>query len=731
MAELLVELYSEPLPPWAQKEGSIQLARLLRESLEKRNLLEEGAKAFGYATARRIAARIEGVLPESKAQEIETRGPREGANEKALTGFLHKAGFSSTEDEGVELRETPKGKFWFATSTIEAKPAEDEISFLMLGVINAIRWKKSMRWETSGFHWPRPLRHHTIMLDETPLPIFGTDGSMKWVGGKEAGIFPPSLDGNGVTEIEGVTVDIPSASEWEKALKDNGVQFSICGVESAEEIEAIDTPAFFAERPCILTIHPKAEGLPDSFVPIILQHHLSTTQNPAGGYDYVASLPHGLSQAEEAAWRERAIEQVEKVAEARLDDALFYWQRDKELGLEGLYENLDKINFHPKLGSVRMHADRVSKLALLIAKKMAEPTSSELSITRKATLYAKADLASETVSEIPELRGEVGSKLFEMDENLKPHTGCVRAAHGQLDITQDMYLNFVSYDIQRIVGGPSSYEIAIGLATELDFLLGFMGVGERATGSSDPYGLRQSALRICQYLLQLRSVNLFLDELLPLASNCYAESDGSYKTQEFVFTLNDKLKADIIDLLEARLVNQVQKNRNVSYDVALATMHAESEKKKINFLYMLTNMLDLQDFFNSVEAERLILAWRRAQGLLKESNIKPKEGALSEHGKKFDSALEQAEKALEKALKKASEESTRPVGRVEILSGLSEPVSDFLDAEKVLVGTEQEQQARLALLDRFIQVVKRVADLDYIEGGDITARKDSARLNQG
>ena len=146
------------LPPWAQKEGSIQLARLLRESLEKKDLLEEKAEVFVYASARRIATRIEGVLPKSKAQEIETRGPREGASEKALEGFLRKAGFSSTEDKGVELRETPKGKFWFATKLVPPSSAEKEVPEAVVETLHAMRWQKSMRWEASGFRWPRPLK---------------------------------------------------------------------------------------------------------------------------------------------------------------------------------------------------------------------------------------------------------------------------------------------------------------------------------------------------------------------------------------------------------------------------------------------------------------------------------------------------------------------------------------------------------------------------------------------
>ena len=735
MAELLVELYSEPLPPWAQKEGSVQLARLLRESLEKRNFLEEGAKAFGYATTERLAVRVEGVLVLSEAQEIETRGPREGANEKALEGFLRKAGFSSTEDEGVELRETPKGKFWFATKVVPPQPVAVNLSEVITETIFAMRWKKSMRWDASGLRWPRPLRHGIIRFNRGQMSWSNPGAEIKTINknSKEEdysvhlGFLFASKGKKMGTKIGNEIVSVPSAGEWEEVLRENGVQFSVCGVESAEEIETTDAPAFFAERPCILKIHPESKGLPESFIPIILEHHLSTRKNPKGGYKYVASMPHGIEEGEreEFEWRQRAKKRVEKIAQSRLDDALFYWKRDKELGLEGLYERLGEITFHPKLGSVRLHAKRVSRLVPLIAKELRDFGPKELKCAQKAVLYAKADLASETVREIPELQGYVGSELYEVNENFSYYKDYPRAVYGKiLDgfVYVEEYMDPLSTDLWL--------EFSVALASQLDFLIGFMAAGERATGTSDPYGLRACATKICHYLVY-PNVSIDFNSLVKNAWDIYAthEKEERMPSNAPKFSSDKTSLEDVKEFMRVREEYHLKAYHKIPYDVTRAVMHNSSVygEGTANFNKMGMDAIELNKLLQTSEGKSLLLAWRRAKGLINESDLEPKffNEALSKYGRKLNLALQEAEKELQ-------EDSTLfVILYLKILENLCNSVSDFLDAEKVLVGTEQEQQARLALLDRFIQVVKRVADLDYIEGGDITARKDSARLNQG
>ena len=707
MAELLVELYGDELPDWAQKQGAHNLPLLLHESLKKRNLLEKEAKAIGYASARRLAIRVQGVLPESKAQEIETRGPREGANEKALEGFLRKAGFSSTEDKGVELRETPKGKFWFATKLVPPSSAEKEVPEAVVETLHAMRWKKSMRWETSGFRWPRPLRRYMVLLDTTPIVL------------PKAETLPPFIGGANEIKINEAVVKVSSVRDWQSTLEQGQVKLL-----SNEELQT----TFPTERPCTLTINPKAEGLPDSFVPIILQHHLSTSKNPAGGYDYIASLPHGLSEAEEAEWQKRATEQVEKVAQSRLDDALFYWQRDKELGLEGLYERLDEITFHPKLGSVRLHAKRVSNLIGWAAPEILflnrRQDKEQLKRLCEIVLYAKVDLASGTVTEIPELQGKVGAALFSAEENFAPYKNCVHAAYGQLD-TFDRPVHAISKlsDDENALPAP---ELVTGLASQIDFLIGFMAVGERATGSRDPYGLRTCATLICRYLLQHSAQFVSISGLLTHALGWYRLDKTDIEKLESAsdFPANS-VNGEAMSLLKDRLEHYLRTEQNISYDITRATMNASSATGNVIFWEIAYHAIHLQNLLANPNGEKLIRAWRRAQGLLKESGLKPIpcEKILSESSEEFNRALLGTEEQLKTSL--------GPVLRVQVLEQLSDPVNRFLDEEAVLAGEEKEQQARLALLDRFIQVVKRVADLDYIEGGDITARKDSARLNQG
>ena len=726
MAELFVELYGEDLPHWAQVEGVTNLPLLLRDSLSQKNFLEDSAKTFSYTTARRLVVWIEGILSESKPQEIEIRGPREGANEKALEGFLRKAGFSSTEDQGVELRETPKGKFWFATKLVPPSSAEKEVPEAVVETLHAMRWKKSMRWDASGFRWPRPLRRYTILLNEAPLQLPRSED------------LPPFEGGTNEIMIDEELVAVSSASQSIKILRDSKIEIGF----QSEEGKILETAifsvlagSFFAfdravrtvERPFNLIIYPKAKKLPESFVPIILNYHLSTRKtygrntraDPEGGYYYLCSLPGGLGYQDRGEWEERVTRQVEKVAQSRLDDALFYWERDKALGLEGLYEQLNKIAFHEKLGSLRMRADRIANLTkriasrwhLQIAREFRQLNEEELGHIYKVAQYSLCDIGSGTVNEIPELQGQVGAELFAADKNFASYADCPSAAH----------LNFVINEEKFYIE-----EFSISLASALDYLVGYMAAGEHSTGSRDPYALRSCATIICRNMTIFNPNIPNLEELINTALTQYKEDGVIVANSE----VNLKLKADIMKFLKARLEYYLQHEKGIPYDITRAVMNATGDSlatKHFMGIHYAAKVIHGKFFSGDASSgKKLILAWRRAQGLLKESNLKPNlfEHALSEQGQKFKAKLEQqAEKSLERL--------TVPEEHVKILTELSDSVSEFLDAEKVLVGTEQEQQARLALLDRFIQVVKRVADLDYIEGGDITARKDSARLNQG
>ncbi|MDA8010153.1 MAG: glycine--tRNA ligase subunit beta, partial [Alphaproteobacteria bacterium] len=126
MTDLLVELWCEDLPGWAQEDGAPRLAEALTEKLTAVGLLNEGeGEGAGYATTCRVAAVINNVRTKTPPREEERRGPREGAGEKAIAGFLRGAGLSSLDD--AELRETPKGKFWFATIKTAERDAREVI----------------------------------------------------------------------------------------------------------------------------------------------------------------------------------------------------------------------------------------------------------------------------------------------------------------------------------------------------------------------------------------------------------------------------------------------------------------------------------------------------------------------------------------------------------------------------------------------------------------------------
>ncbi|MFY9466401.1 MAG: glycine--tRNA ligase subunit beta, partial [Lentibacter algarum] len=160
MPNLLIELFSEEIPARMQAGAAENLKTLVTNGLVEAGLTYSGAKAF--STPRRLALAVEGVSAESPTVREERKGPKVGAPEKAIEGFLRGAGISRDD---LEERETPKGAIYFATIEKEGRAAEAIVAETLEATIRNFPWPKSMRWGEGSLRWVRPL-HSIICLFE-------------------------------------------------------------------------------------------------------------------------------------------------------------------------------------------------------------------------------------------------------------------------------------------------------------------------------------------------------------------------------------------------------------------------------------------------------------------------------------------------------------------------------------------------------------------------------------
>ena len=411
MPNLLIELFSEEIPARMQAGAAENLKTLLTNSLVEAGLTYAGAKAF--STPRRLTLAVEGLSAESPTIREERKGPKVGAPEQAIEGFLRGAGL--TRDQ-LEARETPKGAVYFATIQKEGQPAEAIVAQALESTVRNFPWPKSMRWGSGSLRWVRPL-HSIICLFED-----------------EAGSRVVDLEIDGISSgdtTEGHrfmgsgAFSVTSFDTYEAALKRNHVvldaqeradhiwqdatnQAFASGLEVVQDKSLLAEVAGLVEWPVVLMgqIGEAFLELPPEVLQTSMKEHQKffSVQNPK---------TNRIERFVTVANRETAdngatiLAGNQKVLAARLSDAKFFWENDLRVakaGMDAWMRQLSNVTFHNKLGS---QAERIERIAAL-AKDIAPQIGADAAQAEQAARVCKADLSSEMVYEFPELQGLMG-----------------------------------------------------------------------------------------------------------------------------------------------------------------------------------------------------------------------------------------------------------------------------------------------------------------------------------
>src|SRR5471030_1200462 len=492
MAELFLELLSEEIPARMQARASDDFKRLVCDGLKAAGLAFTDAKAF--VTPRRIALVVDG-LPAARADvSEEKRGPRVGAPEQAVLGFLKGAGLASLDQ--AEKRDTGKGEFWFAVINKKGGPTADALPGIIDTAMKALPWPKSMKWGSGTMQWVRPLLSIVALFDGKVLK-----GEIA-PGGQMAPIkFGDTTRGHrflskGEIKVTGVTDYLTKLKEARVMLDpDERRKTILAGAQRlAGEAQVtlkvdealLDEVAGLVEWPVPLlgTIDAEFMGVPAEVLIVSMKTHqryfATTTADGAlaSRFIVVANTIARDGGKVIAAGNER-------VLRARLSDAKFFWDQDRKVTLEERLPALKGIVFHAKLGTQAERVERIVRLAGEIAKSV--PGSDAGQVAQAARL-CKADLTSGMVGEFPELQGVMG-RYYALGQKLPAP---VAEAIG------DHYAPAGPND--RCPSAPVS--IAVALADKLDALISFWKIGEKPTGSRDPYGLRRAALGVIRIIVE-------------------------------------------------------------------------------------------------------------------------------------------------------------------------------------------------------------------------------------
>ncbi len=759
MPELLLELFSEEIPARMQAQAAEDLKRLVTDALAERGLRFEGAASF--ATPRRLALHIAGLPARQPDLREEKKGPRVGAPQAAVEGFLKSAGLASIADAKIEFDPKKKGEFYIAVIERKGQATIDVLAEILPLVIRRFPWPKSMRWgaasiRSDSLRWVRPL--HSI------LASFGPDT-------EDPEVVPFSVDGikagnqtHGHRFMAPRAISVRRFDDYAPALAKAKVVLDPArrrdiilhdardlalaqGLELIEDEALLAEVAGLVEWPVVLTGEFDAAFLdiPPEVIRATIRANQkcfvlndAATGRLANKFALVANIEASDGGAAIAAGNAR-------VVRARLSDAKFFWETDLKVRLEDRLAKLQSVVFHEKLGTQRA---RVGRLVAL-AKEIAESIGADAELARRAAFLAKADLTSEMVGEFPELQGLIG--------------GYYARAQGEPEEVAEAIADHYKPQGPNDSVPNSPVSIAVALADKIDTLVGFWAIDEKPTGSKDPYALRRAALGTIRIVLE-NGIRLRLDGKFMYAFGLVSAGLHRFSSANFLahfeavkHLLKNEAVEKVFDAYERGFeegAKEFHLQKSISDATELLGFFADRLKiylrergarhDLIDAVFSLPDQDDLLLIVRRVEAlgafldtedgANLLAGYRRAANILRAEEKKEGAGAFEaspDHSLLQEPAevlLWERIESLDTEVRRHLELAQERIGRAESadetpfedamtdLSSLRAPVDAFFEKVTVNAPEPELRLNRLRLLARLRRAVNEVADLSRVAG---------------
>ncbi|WP_209595871.1 glycine--tRNA ligase subunit beta [Ruegeria sp. HKCCSP351] len=739
MPDLLIELFSEEIPARMQARAGEDLKKRITDGLVEAGLTYASAAAL--TTPRRLTLAVEGLLAKSPTIREERKGPKVGAPDKAIEGFLRGAGL--TRDQ-LEERETPKGAIYFATIEKAGRPAAEIIAEVLETTIRNFPWPKSMRWGSGSLRWVRPLHSILcILTDETgaqvvPMDVDGISSSDTTAGHRfmAPSRFSVTSFDDYAAKLKRAFVVLSPEERAQHIWNDAQNMAFAAGLELVEDKGLLAEVAGLVEWPVVLMgqIDDEFLDLPPEVLQTSMKEHQKffSVRNPKTGRIERFVTVANRETADNGA---TILAGNQKVLSARLADAKFFWENDLRIAKSDIAQwtrALENVTFHNKLGT---QADRIGRIAAL-ARELAPVTGADADQAKKAACLAKADLSSEMVYEFPELQGLMGRYYIEAAGEDAAVAAVAQEHYSPLGPSDD------------VPTAPLS--VTVALADKLDTLAGFWAIDEKPTGSKDPFALRRAALGVIRLVLgnDLRlhldrffdgqllraesaanealaaeNVNELLDEIADhgvfgAAFQTVKERLGEVSGADFL-SLEKKIpdaSDDLLSFFHDRL-KVFLRDEGIRHDVIDACI-AMDGNDDLNLLVKRARALNA--VIATEDGENLVQGFKRANNIL--TQAEEKDGVEYSYGADVKFAETDSEKALFAALN-AAQAKIEPALKSEdfptamaAMARLRGPVDAFFEDVQVNTDNDIVRRNRLNLLSQIRQICSSVADLNRIEG---------------
>jgi glycyl-tRNA synthetase beta chain len=712
MPDLLLEFFSEEIPARMQAKAADDLRRLVTDALVEAGLVYEGARAF--VTPRRLALSVHGVPVRQPDLKEERKGPKVGAPEQAIAGFLRAAGL--TDISQAKVQADKKGDFYVAVTERKGRDAIEVIAEIVPKVVRGFPWPKSMRWGAASANegalvWVRPL--HSIVAtfgpetEEPEVVRFEVGGI---VSGDETrghrfmapAPFKVKRFADYVASLEKAKVVLDPARRREMILTDARNLAFAQGFELVEDEGLLAEAAGLVEWPVVLmgSFDKAFLTIPDEVIRATIRNNQKcfVLRDPQ-----TAKLVNKfiLVANEEASDGGKAIVAGnERVIRARLSDAKFFYETDLKTKLEARLPKFEQIVFHEKLGT---QAERIARIVAL-AKELAPLVKADPNKAERAARLCKADLLTEVVGEFPETQGLMGRYYAEAQGEDEA------VAHA----IEDHYKPQGPKDL--VPSDPVA--IAVALADKIDTLVGFWAIDEKPTGSKDPYALRRAALGVIRIVLD-NKLRLRLAEVFAKQTNVIAGLDPaihqSRKMDARVKPAHDGV-GDLLAFFADRLKVQLRE-QGARHDLVDAVFALEGQD---DLLLIMRRVEALGKFLDTDDGKNLLAGTKRAENILR---IEEKKDKRTYTGAP-DAALlkEPEEKALAAAIATARKDASAAVAKEDFATAMSamaklRPAVDaFFDKVTVNADDKALRENRLRLLNEIREATRAVADFSRIGG---------------
>ena len=700
MPDLLLELFSEEIPARMQAKAADDLRRMVTDKLVAEGLVYEGAKAF--ATPRRLALTVHGIPARQPDLKTERRGPKMGAPDAAVQGFLKATGLQSLDE--AKIQRDPKGDFYIALIEKPGRAAIDVLAEILPVIIRTFPWPKSMRWgarsgKPGSLNWVRPLHAITatfgIETEEPDVVKFAVDGieSGQTTYGHRF-LAPGAINVRRFEDYDAKLLAAKVVLDPERrkdAILTDAKQLAFAqGFDLVEDQNLLDEVAGLVEWPVVLMGSFEQEFLatPAEVIRATIRNNQKcfVVRDPKSNQGKLANKFILVANIEATDGGKTIIAGNERVIRARLSDAKFFYETDLKTKLEDRLPKFEQIVFHEKLGTQAARIKRIERLAAEIAPLV----GADVTKVKRAAHLAKADLLTEVVGEFPEVQGLMG-KYYALAQGEDESVAAACEEHYKPQGPAD-----------RVPTDPVS--VAVALADKIDTLVGFWAIDEKPTGSKDPYALRRAALGV----IRLIAENALRLSLVGVAASALAGL--SVKPADA-----QKIPSDLLAFFADRLKVQLRE-QGARHDLVDAVFALGGQDD----LLMVVRRVDaLGKFLETDDGKNLLAGIKRASNILGIEERKDK--------RDFEGAPEPAlygldeEKSLAKAIGEVTAEASAAVAREDFaaamtaMAKLRPPVDAFFEKVRVNDDDPKVRENRLKLLGEIRSATRAVADFSKIQ----------------